>query len=222
MIITFYILKKEEVSRVISITYTYPIFVAIIAVPFLGESLSYLQWLAIIVVVGGAVIISAERGPSGTSASLSKSFLPLLATSLLFAVSDICSKYALNHISIWNAYGLAVISLAIIFLAVSIRPDTINKLMAMKQKGTAFGLIISNQTTAMIGAMLQLLAISMGPISLVSTVVSTRPVFVAVFSIIMGLIIPNFLIAYPSGKAMIVRCGAIILIVGGISIIYLT
>jgi uncharacterized membrane protein len=54
-LILFYNLKKEEVSRVIPITFTYPIFVAIIALPLLGESLHYLQWLAIIIVVAGAV-----------------------------------------------------------------------------------------------------------------------------------------------------------------------
>ncbi|TRZ93485.1 MAG: hypothetical protein D4R82_05030, partial [Dehalococcoidia bacterium] len=48
-------LRREEVSQVIPVIYAYPIFVAIMAVPLLGESLNYLQWLAIVIVVVGAV-----------------------------------------------------------------------------------------------------------------------------------------------------------------------
>ena len=44
--IMVYLLKKEEVSRVIPIMYTSPIFVAVLAVPILGEQLYYLQYLS--------------------------------------------------------------------------------------------------------------------------------------------------------------------------------
>ena len=59
--IMIYLLKKEEVSRVVPVVYTYPIFVALIAVPLLGESINPLQWLSIVIVVAGAVIVSFKQ-----------------------------------------------------------------------------------------------------------------------------------------------------------------
>jgi len=83
--IMLYTLKREEVSRVIPIVYTYPIFVAIMAVPLLGESLHYLEWLAIIIVVAGAVILSSRQNQSGSTNQLSKSFFLLFGSSLFLA-----------------------------------------------------------------------------------------------------------------------------------------
>jgi drug/metabolite transporter (DMT)-like permease len=62
ILLMFYLLRYEDVSQVIPITYAYPILVAIGAVPLFGESLSYWNWLAILVVVGGAVLIAPGLG----------------------------------------------------------------------------------------------------------------------------------------------------------------
>ena len=59
-------LRREEVSRVIPVVYTYPIFVAIMAMPLLGEFLNSLEWLAIVIVVVGAVMVSITQSPSGS------------------------------------------------------------------------------------------------------------------------------------------------------------
>ena len=69
-------LKKAEVSRVVPVVYTYPIFVAIMAIPLLGESLHYMEWLSISIVVAGAVMISAQQSPSGEPAPKPSSLAP--------------------------------------------------------------------------------------------------------------------------------------------------
>jgi len=61
--ILLYILKTEEVSWASPLFHTYPVFVAIMAVPLLGEVLGYMQWLAIVIVVAGALVISVKRPP---------------------------------------------------------------------------------------------------------------------------------------------------------------
>ena len=77
-LIAFFNLQKEEVSRVVPILNISPVFTTIIATLFLNERPEYLQWLAIIIVVAGAVIITMERSPYGTSGSLKKPFMLLL------------------------------------------------------------------------------------------------------------------------------------------------
>ena len=216
-----YIMKSEEVSRVIPVVYTYPIFVAIIATLLLGETLYYLEWLAIISVVAGAVMISVRQGPTGSTTWLGRSFLILFGSSLLLAMADIASKYALAYISFWNVYSITVFCLSGIFLLVSLRPHILRQLRDMKQRNSSIALLASNETLAPVGMVLSLWAMERGPVSLVSTIIGSRPVFVAIYSIIISLILPNFLLK-PAGKGMLaLRLAATFMIVGGISVIYL-
>ena len=118
VIIMLYHLKSEEVSRVIPVVYAYPIYVAIMAVPLLGETLSALQWLAIVIVVAGSAMVSAKKSLSGSTVLVGKQFFLLFLSSLLLATADITGKYALNYISFWNLFSLTTFSLGGIFLLV--------------------------------------------------------------------------------------------------------
>ena len=222
LFIMLYSLKREEVSRVIPVVYTYPIFVAIIAVPLLGESLSYLEWLAIIIVVAGAVIISARNSPSGSTRWLSKPVLLLFGSSLLFALSDVTSKYALNYFSFWNMFAIIALCFGISFILISLRPRVLRQLKDMKGKKPAWGLLALNELLAPVGVILLFWALERGPVSLVSTIVSSRPMFVVIFALILSRIWPMFVEWRPAGKrGLALRLIATAMIVGGITIIHL-
>jgi len=220
--ILLYSLKREEVSRVIPVVYTYPVFVAIMAALLLGETLYYLQWIAIIIVVSGAVMVSARKSPNGSATWLGKPLLLLFSSSLLFAMADIASKYALAYISFWNMFWFGAFCISGIFLLASIRPHIIRQLSNMKQRSSTIALVALNETLAPIGIVLLFWAMQRGPVSLVSTVVSSRPIFVFIYALIISRVSPMFL-EYQPGKAMLaLRLIAITMIFGGIAIIYLT
>ena len=220
--IMLYTMKREEVSRIIPVAYTYPVFVAIMAVPLLGETLYYLQWIAIIIVVAGAVMISFRRNSEGSATWLGKPLLLLFISSLLFAMADIASKYALAFISFWNMFWFSAICMSGIFLLVSIRPHIIRQLSNMKQRNSSIALLALNEILAPIGIALSFWAIQRGPVSLVSTIIGSRPIFVFIYALIISRVSPMFL-EYQPGKAMLaLRLIAITMIVGGIAIIYLT
>jgi len=63
VIIMLYLMKKEEVSLVIPVANTYPIIVALIAMPTLNETMNPLQWGAIIIVVFGVLLTSVRVLP---------------------------------------------------------------------------------------------------------------------------------------------------------------
>ena len=222
VIIMLYTLKREEVSRVIPVVYTYPIFVAIMAVPLLGESLHYLEWLAIVMVVVGAVMVSVRQSPSGSTTWLGKSFLFLFGSSLLLALADIASKYVLAYISVWNLFWLTTFCLSGGFLLISARPRIFKQLSNIKQKSSVIGLVILNETLAMSGVMLSFWAIQKGPVSLVSTIIGSRPIFVVIFAFMLNHILPGFLEWNPGRGMLALRLMATALIVGGIAIINLT
>jgi len=216
-----YIMKSEEVSRVAPVVYTYPVFVAIMAAPLLGETLHYLEWLAIIIVVTGAVMISIKQGPVGSTTWLGKPFLVLFGSSLLMAMADIAGKYALAYISFWNMFSLSVFCMSGIFLLVSIRPHTLRQLMNMKRRNSALALLAVNETLAPTAIALQFWALERGPVSLVSTIAGSRPIFVVMFALILSRISPKFLQWQLGRGALALRLVATAMIVGGITIIHL-
>ena len=222
ILIMLNILKREEVSRVIPIIYTSPIFVAVLAIPILNESLSLLQWVAIVIVVVGAVLITAERSPTGAGRGVGRMFLLLFVSSLLWAISDICRKYALDFISPMNGFCISTFVMAGTFLLVSLRPVIIKQLRDVAQKKHVFGYILLDETVSVIGIVLQFRAMEKGPVSLVATIIGSRPVFVALYSIALSFILPEFLIRFPNKKIMAIRLIAIVMIFAGISIIYTT
>jgi len=221
IIILLYIMKKEEVSRVVPVVYTYPIFVALMAAPLLGESLYYLGWLAIIIVVAGAVLISAKQDATGSTTWLRKPLFFLFGASLLMAMADITSKYALDYISFWNIFWLSTFCQSVIFILASMRPYIFRQLSNMKQRNSVIALLIFNETLAVIGVVLQFWALERGPVSLVSTIISSRPIFVVMFALILSRISPSFLEWQPGREALILRLVATAMIVSGIAIIYL-
>ena len=213
-------LKREEVSRVIPVVYTYPIFVAIMATPLLGESLDSLEWLAIVIVVLGAVMASITQSPSGSIRWRGKLLL-LFSASLLFAVADIASKYALAYISFWNMFWLSAFCMSGIFLLVSVRPQVIGQVIKMEQRNSAMGLLVFNETLAPIGIVLSFWALERGPVSLVSTIISSRPMFVLMAALILSRLSPMFL-KWRYGKWILaMRLIATAMIVSGIAIIHL-
>jgi uncharacterized membrane protein len=83
-------------------------------------------------------------------------------------------------------------------------------------------LIVVNETIAMIGIVLVFWAMESGPVSLVSTIAGSRPIFVFMLALIFNRILPNFLLDRKSDRwALAIRLIATTMIAGGIAIIYL-
>lgn len=219
--IMLHTMTTEEISRVIPVVSTYPLFVSIMAVPLLGESLSWLQWVAVAIVVAGAVLVSLKQNPTNPGLRLGRSFRLLMMSSLLTAGANITSKYALSYISFWNMYSLTAFCIAFLFLLLSARPSVYGKLKAMPRRNSAIILLVCNELGALAAIVLSFWAIKHGPVSLVSTAIGSRPAFVFLYSLILTRIRPTFLKWHPSPLMLILRLVATAMIVGGIAIIYL-
>lgn len=209
-------MRSEEVSRVISVVHTFPIFVAIMAVPLLGEVLGKTEWLAILMTVAGAVLISIRRDAGRQGARLHKSFAMLTASSLLLGAANTASKYSLDYISFWNMYSVNALCLAIVFLLFSLRPKILKELREMKQRSQVLTLLVLNECMALGGIILSFWAIEQGPVSLVSTVMSIRPGFVFVYALVLSRIFPRVLAEHLSRGIIAIKVISIGLVIGGV------
>ncbi|MBI4200949.1 MAG: EamA family transporter [Chloroflexi bacterium] len=208
-------LRTEEVSRVDPITQTFPIFVAILASTFLGESLGPREWSGILATVAGAVLISARRMPGG-EVLLSRPLLLLGIASLSTAVAQTLSKPALSELSKWNVLGIFFPCLSVGFFTVSLRRSCLQEAYAIVSEKPRSLLWVGSQAAVGLAAVLfQFAAIAVGPVSLVSTVIATRPFFVFVWAMLSSWLTPHLLREPLSPRILAVKLAAIAMIVGG-------
>ena len=209
--------KLEEASRASAIIHTFPVFVAILAVVFLGETLGFGQWIAIFIVVSGAITISLWVASDGRLIRFNKGLPVLLGASLFTALALLTGKYALEELPLWFVYSLRNYGMATIFLFLW-RPGAFRQLyIALTNKQTLIVLLLAEFILAPLAVMLNVAAIKLGPVSLVSTVTATRPVFVFIFGSILSISAIKLLDEPLEIKTLAVKLGAIIMIVAGIA-----
>jgi drug/metabolite transporter (DMT)-like permease len=214
-------MRSQEVSRIIPVVHTFPIFVAVLAVPFLGETLGYLEWLSIFITVAGAVLISVQAEGEAGRFRLNRSFIALLGSSLLIGIANTTGKYALDYISYWNLYSVNAITFSVVFLLISARKTTLKEIRDLDQRGLALGLLFLNEVIALAGIILSYWAMQQGPVSLVSTILSIRPAFVFIFALVLSQIFPNVLEEHLTRRILIIKIISIALIIGGVSLLTL-
>jgi len=214
-------MRRDEVSRIIPVVNTSPIFVAIMAVPLLNESLGYKEWLAIICAVIGAMLISLRWDAGIKRITFSRMLIPLFLSSLLFAAANIAIKYALDDISYWNMFSVSTICFGVVFFMFSLRPAVIKELRNMKQLRQSMTLLVFNEIVAAGAGILSYLAIRDGPVSFASTIINTRPAFVFIFALLLSRFFPTVLNERLTRGIALVKFAAIVMIVGGVALLTL-
>jgi len=214
-------MRTEEVSRIMPVVNTSPIFVAILAVPLLDEALGWQEWLAIFITVTGAVLISVQRDSESKGIHLRRSFVTLMLSSILFGVANTSSKFALDHISFWSMYGINSICLGGVFLIYSLRSSVLGEIRQMEQRSKALGLAVLNESIVIVGFVLSFWSMQQGPVSLVSTILGTRPAFVFVFALALSFFFPSVLNERFSQGVIITRVVSIGLVIGGVTLLTL-
>ena len=215
-------LRKSEVSRVIPIISISPIFIALLSVPLLGEKLGYWQWLAIVMTVIGAVLISLQRNRVERKTRLHKSLFILLLAAFLSAICSIGYKYALETISVWNMYSLSGICIAVILLSYSVRKENLLELKNLPQGTQKLGLVAGNVCIGVIATVLLFVAVRNGPVALVNAILNVRPAFVFLLSLVLSRFFPDFILERPNSSTILLKFIAVMLMTGGVVIISLS
>ena len=208
--------KLEEVSRCSAIIHTFPVFVAIMGVAFLGETLSVGQWAGIVAVVGGAFLISIWGSRGGIVIRFNRALPILICASILTALGLVLGKQALNELPVWLVFSMRNYGMGIVFLTLW-KPGAWGELFrSMRDWRTALLLLLAEFALAPFAVWLNVAAISLGPVSLVSTATATRPLFVFGFSTLLSTRLLPMLEEPLELKTLSVKFVAVGLVLGGI------
>ncbi len=219
VVLVLEIMRKEDVAAVSPITSTAPVFVAILAMLFLGEDLALHQWLAIAAVVTGAIVISFRWDTRGGAHLHIRPFLILMAAAVLIAISNVFNKYGLGYMSYWNSATLIFLFSAILFIGICFRPNVLREIASLRDRTGTVVFTLANQIAAMTATVLAYKAVEAGPVALASTIFNSKPLFIFAFSALAARTAPGFLIHEKSSlKLLAVRAGATMLVVAGLVI----
>jgi len=187
LLLMFWMLTREEVSRVTPVFHTYPVFVALMAVFLLDEDLTWVKWLAVILAVGGAVLVSASPPGAGGRFRLRPMFAFLLLGAFLVGWAQLILKTIVDDLSLWHLLALRSIGILVAMSIPTMRPRVFRELWRFLRTWQGAVTVIGIDTAgAYAGNVLLVVAMSGGPVSLVSTIIGTRPLFVFLFTVALG------------------------------------
>ena len=224
LVLMFWVMGTQDVSRVVPVTSTYPIFVAILAQFLLGEQIGLLAWVGVVVTVAGAALMSlgptARPGDRGRGQLLP--FTLLIFASLGFGLSQVFSKMVADDMDVWTLFFWRAIGNGAACVAFTFKPGGMGDLISTLRRPASVGLILFTEGALVFVALSFLLgAIYSGPVSLVSTVMATRPLFVFALGIILSIGVSNVLNEPLDRKILVIKTLSIVMTVGGVAAVTL-
>jgi drug/metabolite transporter (DMT)-like permease len=206
-------LRVEEVSRVVTLNYTYPLFIAPIAFVFLNENLNLSNYGGIILLVASTFLISYKR--VGHSILYSPALLLMTMLNIVIAVENVLAKYLFSFTNFWSfifwlTAGLIVVRLSLL-LASGFRRDFAK--IGFDRKLIGFGVAIAG--LFLVANLLYYGAVSLQHVSLVGALSAIQPMFILAMALVISYIRPLFVYEELSRKATLTKTIAVIFVLLG-------
>lgn len=211
-------LENSEVSRVTAIFNIRPIFTSFLSIIFLGELLSAGKWLAILLIVSGAMICSWEK-INDHQEGFNKVYLLIVLSALAAAAGDILSKFALVKINPYAVYiWSAVVVIPLMFTFLANQKVRAELRLNLKDKQSLLALTLRG-FISVAAVCFFYLALATGPASLVIPVGASAAILVFLFSVIISFFWPKFIKENITSQILFQKAIAIVLIVSGVVLI---
>ena len=188
----FKALMVEEVSRVIPILQLTPVFVLILSSLVLHEALRPQEYIAFcLLVLGGALF--AIRLTKGIRVSIA--FYLMILSSFLLAVYSVALKYLFSVQDFYTIFiWVQIAGFITFFQFIPFKPFRSSLITTYKITSRQIGVIlIAEQAVAYVSVFAYNYAIAHGPITLISSVGATQPLFVLLFATILSYRFPRVL-----------------------------
>lgn len=215
--------SESEVSSVVPWFQTIPVFVLVLSFLFLGERISGLQALGILIVVVGSFLLSRDWTQKfkfkarGTMLMLGSSFLIAVASILYKATAIDVIPFWVSMF--WVQLGILLTGVGLCFYT-SYRKDFLHLIRTSGRAMFAYNAL--NEILNLSGVLAVFYACFLAPVSYVYTVSALQPVFLLIISIVLSRIAPRFVHEDLSRRNLIPKILAILLMVVGAILVTLS
>jgi drug/metabolite transporter (DMT)-like permease len=212
-------LSRDEVSRVTPISQSYPLITVVFAVVLLGESLSVLESVAVVLAALGAILAAIKFSDGSQPISLTGTFGYLLIAVVMLASGQTMLKTITDDVSFWHALGFRGAGMAIVLLPMNYRREIACELFRFIRKPKAIAVLTIDVGLATTALALLTFAIATGPLSLTSAITGSTPLLVFFATVLISKKYPQLLGETLSSRLMIQKLVAAALVVTGLTII---
>lgn len=213
----FYGLSLEEVSRAAPMQSITPVITAVIAVVLFDDVVTAIQWGGILVVVTGAVMINLRKVEGRYRIARGKAFLILLLAAFALGWAFIVSDEATDRLNVSATQSMRALGMGLGVLAFVWRPRHTQPLIAaLRNKRTAGLMFMTEGVMGPTAAFIFVYALSVGSVSLVTTVAAIRPLAILALSLALSTRWWNVLHEPMDRETVGLKVIATLLIVGGV------
>ena len=177
--------READISRIVPIMDAFPLFVLVMAIVFLGEALTPLKASAALLVTGGVMAASwhqslpgariRHQSLPGARIRLNRSLVVILGAAFFMATYSVLAKAATGQMSILQMYAVSWMFSAPWLMTTSLwrNPSGLYTALTSRPALISTGLA---QAIILFAFVVALKAFELGPVSLSSAIMSTRPV----------------------------------------------
>jgi drug/metabolite transporter (DMT)-like permease len=209
-------LKYDEVSRVVPLYSTTPLFVAIIAAIFLGEVFHIYKYLGIGLLVIGSLLITYKK-----KLHLGPSFWCIILASMGWGFCVVIIKYLLEFADFWTIFSylrlgglITAIPVAIVFykdLKIGLQKDYLHILSCVG----------FSRTFSLCAMITYMASASTGFITLVDALSTMQHLFLLFLTIIISIFYPKILKEEINKRTVCFKLVAVVLLILGAAIVSL-
>lgn len=192
--------REEEVSRIVPVLDTYPVFVAVLALLTLGERLALVHWIGIGLVVVGAFIASSHEALANRQFRSHTTVLIALCASLSMGTYSVVGKASLEYVSVWHLLAFSSFFTVPTAALVAGLHGAWPELASLSRKPKPLGITAVSAAAIMLAFGVGFMAFERGPVALSSAIMATRPILIVVFVVLASYIFPRLAIE-PTARA---------------------
>ncbi|MCY4583234.1 MAG: EamA family transporter [Chloroflexi bacterium] len=212
--------READISRIVPIMDAFPLFVLVMAVLFLGESLTPLKAGAALLVTGGGMVASWYQSLPGARIKLNRSLVIILAAAFAMATYSVLAKAATGQMSVLQMYAVSWTFSIPWLMGTSLlrNPSGLHRALTSRPALISTG---AAQAIILIAFLTALTAFELGPVSLSSAVMSTRPVLLLFWVVATGMSVRAVLgrrTSFGEGRA---RWASALLVTAGVGVMAL-
>lgn len=187
-------LENEEASIAIPFYQLIPVFAFILGYFFLGETITKIQFFAMILIIAGASVLSFEIDEENKFRLRKKTVFFMTLSSLASVVESVIFKYIILEedfwvSTFWYMLWIGIIGLLLLWLVKTYRKDFIY--IIKNNSKTIIGLNGFNEILNIVGNITISFAFLLAPISLVLLAGAYQPVFVLIIGVLLTIFLPK-------------------------------
>ena len=227
VVLYLYALSKDEASIVAPQLLMIPVFSALFSYIFLGEQLSFIQIIGIIVVILGSMLLSTNINDIKKPKFKSPIFILMVFSSSFMAINAVIFKYGIVSdatfwtVAFWEHVGFIIFGLVCFVFIRSYRNEFI---YLVKTNGVGvLSLNVLNEILTIIGNLSFHYATIFAPIAIVETVTEgIQPVFVIIYGLLLTIFFSKIINERIDKKTLFQKIFAILIMYVGLQTLIFT